>query len=68
MSTTRLVEVFLKSLSRLDPLPLLYVHHDTKCLPGLVWPELVEEMVDVDEEEAKVLHFLGSSRGLGALD
>ena len=41
----------------LPPFPL-HVEHDSQCLSGLVRPELVHQVVHVDEEQVEVFNLL----------
>ena len=65
---TDLVKVRLELLRDLHPLALLDVQHDPEGLSRLVRPELVDEVVHVDEEHVAVLDLLLALHRVGALD
>jgi hypothetical protein len=58
----------LKLFCDLQPLSLLNVQHHPERLPGLVRPELVNEVVHVDEEQVKVINLCLALRRLWCAD
>lgn len=60
--------MFPKLFGDLTTLPLLNVEHDPERFPGLVRPELVDEVVHVDEQQIEVLDLLLSLGGVWRLD
>ena len=63
-----LLELLLELGGELRPLPPLDHQHHPEGLPRLVRPELVDEMVHVDEQQVDLLDLLLPLRGLGAFD
>ena len=58
----------LEPIRHLQPLPPLHMEHDPERLSGLVRPELVNQVVHVDEEQVQVLDLLLPLGGLGTTD
>ena len=62
------VEMFPEFFRHLAPFPLLNVKHDPESFPGLVRPELVDEVMHVDEQQVEVLNLLFPPGGIWRLD
>ena len=67
-NTFNLLELFFELGRELRPLPALHHQHPPQRLPRLVRPELVDEVVHVDEEQVDLLDLLLPLRRLRALD
>lgn len=63
-----LLELLLELGGELRPLPPLDHQHHPEGLPRLVGPELVDEVMHVDEQKVDLLDLLLSLGRLGALD
>ena len=66
-NTFNLLELFFELGCELRALPALHHQHHPQRLPRLVRPELVDEVVHVDEQQIYVLDLLVSLRRLRAL-
>jgi hypothetical protein len=60
--------MFPKFFSHLAPLALLNVEHQSKCLSSLVRPELIYEVVHVDEQQIKVFNLFFALGRIWSLD
>ena len=60
--------MFPEFFRHLAPFPLLNVKHDPESFPGLVRPELVDEVMHVDEQQVEVFNLLFPPGGIWHLD